>query len=137
MNHLKLHIVIAGRVFIVFFLLSNAGFTTVLEHCTMQSASCCESSACAMSCDMNGRANGELFLDSGCHSLAIVGGRASNDGVGEKGSRETVSGFTALPLHSMSGDPACHSDPLFIVPVHQSTTRLHSKKYLLHEAFLN
>ncbi len=139
MNHLKPHIVIAGRFFVFLFILSNAGFTTVLEHCTMQSESCCDSQACAMSCDRSSSANDGLSMNNGCHSLAIVGGRASNDGVSEKDTQEVASSFTALLSISLSGNASLYTDPSFIVTVDgsQPTFCLHPRKYLLHKAFLN
>ena len=139
MNHLKPHIVIAGRFFVFLFILSNAGFTTVLEHCTMQSESCCDSPACAMSCDRSSSANDGLSLDNGCHSLAIVGGRASNDGVSEKDTRDDVSKFTGLLPISLSAEALSYRDPSFITTVdaNRPTFYLHPRKYLLHKALLN
>jgi hypothetical protein len=138
MSHSGRHIIILGRLFLLVFFLVNVGFTAVLEHCTMQNESCCGTPARTMACDMSGDVDGHLFVNNGCHSLKVVGGRANNDGTWEQDTHESTPRYAVVPLMSVVSNPSGVNGSSLILPFARKSQPFHDRlgKYLLHEAFL-
>ncbi len=90
MQLLGKHILVLGRLFILLFLVVNAGYTVVLYHCTMQYMGCCAASSGEMagSCGMmdTPKATDGASVSSGekCVTLEIAGGVKTDPTVVEK-----------------------------------------------------
>ncbi|MDH3252064.1 MAG: hypothetical protein OEM41_04680 [Ignavibacteria bacterium] len=141
MNYSRTHIIIFGRLFVLIFFLVNAGFTTVLEQCAMQSESCCGTPTHMMACNMGVEADAPMVSGpgSGCHVITLFGGRANSDGLWEKDAQQNAQKSNVLPLVSILSRLVVDNGSSVNLRLADRRPSLHPRvgKYILHEAFLN
>ena len=116
---LSKHIVLTTRLFVILFIVANAGFTTVIRQCTMEPShpmDCCAASGERNSTPISGpRSQGEATVIGvlpDCSISTVVGGLANTPALLEK--ENTIHSskiITSIPLSEQ---------PAFLIPLPSS-----------------